>query len=180
MHAKLRMIIFVVTSVVAAGTVVWMQRRFESGDEHNALTVVQTYRSGSNVALPELISYRHPGRTPVWSTKTQSACFQHIVVSAAVSDIAGRDPTVYSFAVDINGPTIHPANANGTEILQLLDNPPPDLRTVLARPGATASASAGASATTSSSTVTSASPEASATTPAPTSASSATPTAEPL
>ena len=55
-------------------------------------------------------------------------------VHAVVTEDPSKKPRIYAFAVDINAPSIHPANDNGKEILNALNKPLP-------RPAATASAS---------------------------------------
>lgn len=162
MHGKLRMILFVVTSIVAAGTVVWMQRRFESADAHAGLEIVQGYRSSANATVPELLVYHHPNATPEWSTKMQSACFQHIRVEAQVTDPPGGTTTSYVFDVDINGPVIHPANDSGRKIIAELDEPPSDLHEKLAELAKARAAAIAASASASAAPSTSAAPSASA------------------
>jgi hypothetical protein len=127
------------TSLFAAGSILWMQRKFEAGDERNALAVVQAYRS-EHASIPELISVKHPGRPVAWSTATESACFQYVRVHAVLEE-PGSAPVVYAFTVDINGPSIHPANEEGRALLAGLDTPLPP------RPAATTSAAATTSTT---------------------------------
>ena len=110
------------TSMLAAATVLWMQRKFEAGDERNALAVVQGYPTGS-ASIPELIAERHPKRPVEWSTATESACFQHVRVHAVVGEPGRAEPYLYAFTVDINGPVIHPANEAGRELMAGLDRP---------------------------------------------------------
>jgi hypothetical protein len=119
------MIIMVVTSLLAAVTILWLQGRFEHADERNALAIVQQYRSPAGVTLPALLSDEHKGRPVQWSTATTSSCFQHITVVASVADKPGAEPTVYLFAVDLNGPSIHPANEAGARMLGRMDTPLP-------------------------------------------------------
>ena len=134
-----RTIIMVVTSLLAAMTLLWLQSRFEHGDEKNALALVETYRSKSGVSIPDVLSQRHPGKQVKWSTATQSACFQHIRVHGVVLVDPVKEPLVYAFAVDINTRSIHPANEAGRDVLAALDKPLP-------RPTPSASASAAGSA----------------------------------
>lgn len=116
-----RTLTMLLTSLFAAGSVLWMQRKFEAADERNALAVVQGYRT-THASIPELLEATHPGRPVEWSTATESACFQHIRVHAVV-DSPGAPPVVYAFTVDINGPVIHPANEDGRRLLGGLDAP---------------------------------------------------------
>lgn len=118
-----RTIMMVLTSMFAAGSVLWMQRKFEAGDERNALSVVQAYRP-KHVSIPDLIGADHPGRPIEWTTATESACFQHVRVHAVVEE-PGAPPLLYAFTVDINGPAIHPANEPGREVLERLGTSPP-------------------------------------------------------
>ena len=120
-----RMILFVATSLLAALCVVWIQRRFEADDENKALQLVQTYESQAKVTIPAVIAHRHPDKVVEWSTATESACFQHIRVHAVVHADPAAQPVVYAFIVDINGPSIHPGNEQGRELLGELDHPLP-------------------------------------------------------
>ena len=113
-----RTTLMVLTSLFAAGSILWMQRKFEGADERNALEIVQAYRP-RNATVPELIAAEHPGRPVEWSTATESACFQHVRVHAVVGE-PGKAPELYAFAVDINGPAIHPATEKGHALLTKL------------------------------------------------------------
>ncbi|MBM4356739.1 MAG: hypothetical protein FJ096_01380 [Deltaproteobacteria bacterium] len=126
------------TSLFAAGSILWMQRKFEAGDERNALALVQGYRP-TQASIPDMISVKHPGRPIAWSTATESACFQHVRVHAVVEE-PGAEPMLYAFTVDINGPSIHPANEPGRALLAGIDAPLPP------RPSASAPASSTAAA----------------------------------
>jgi hypothetical protein len=109
----------VLTSALAAGTILYVQNRFNAADEHNALAVVQSYRARSGKSLPDVIAPAHPGAAaPEWSTATESSCMQHERVRAEVTTDAGV--VTYDFMVDINGPSIHPGNENGQRALEAL------------------------------------------------------------
>jgi len=109
----------VLTSALAAGTILYVQARFNAADEHSALSVVQSYRARSGRSLPEVIGEGRPGAPPPeWSTATESSCMQHERVRAQVTTDAGI--TTYDFVVDINGPSIHPGNENGQRALEAL------------------------------------------------------------
>jgi hypothetical protein len=114
-----RRIVLVVTSALAAGSLLYLQARFNASDEKNALAIVQTYRSHSGRSLPEVLAQQNAGSAaPEWSTQTDSACFQHERVRAEVPGAQG--PVTYDFLVDINGPSIHPGNENGRRALEAL------------------------------------------------------------
>jgi hypothetical protein len=108
----------VLTSALAAGSILYLQARFNASDERNALVVVQKYRAHSGRSLPEVIAETSAGSTPEWSTATESSCFQHERVRAQVTTDAGV--VSYDFVVDINGPSIHPGNENGKRALEAL------------------------------------------------------------
>ena len=109
----------ILTSALAAGTILYVQARFNAADEHNALAVVQSYRARSGRSLPEVIGDGQNGApTPEWSTATESSCMQHERVRAEVTTDAGV--VTYDFVVDINGPSIHPGNENGRRALEAL------------------------------------------------------------
>jgi hypothetical protein len=132
-----RTVIMVITSLLAAISLLWLQGKFEHGDERNALALVQNYKSKAGVSVPDVLSQRHPGKSIQWSAATQSSCFQHIRVHAVVAVDPAKKPLIYAFAVDINAPSIHPANDGGKAVLSALNK-------ALARPatsgGPTASA----------------------------------------
>jgi len=108
----------VLTSALAAGSILYLQGRFNAGDEKNALVVVQTYHSKSGRSLPDVIAAENAGAVPDWSTTTESSCFQHERVRAQVAGEKGI--VAYDFVVDINGPSIHPGNENGRRALEAL------------------------------------------------------------
>lgn len=121
MRLDRRTIALVATAMLAAATVLFVQGRFEVSDENAALALVKEYRSRAGVSVPELLAYHHPEHVVAWTTGTESACFQHIRVEATV----GAPAVVYAFAVDINGPSIHPANEEGKRLLGEIDAPLP-------------------------------------------------------
>src|SRR3954447_16083306 len=115
-----RNVILVLTSALAAGSILYLQGRFNAGDEHNALALVQSYRAKSGRSLPDVITQENPGASPPeWSTTTESSCFQHERVRAQV--LTGDAGVItYDFVVDINGPSIHPGNEQGQKALEAL------------------------------------------------------------
>jgi hypothetical protein len=122
MASKRRMVLLIVTSLLAAITVLYVQGRFQSSDEGHALGVVQSYRSPAGVSIPDLLAHHHPGAPVAWSAHTESACFQHIRVRA---DVAGAEPAAYTFVVDINGPAIHPGDDRSRALIAEMDRPLP-------------------------------------------------------
>jgi hypothetical protein len=111
-------IIMLLTSVLAAMSMLYLQARFNAGDEKNALALVQQYRAHSGRSLPEVIAEESAGKPADWSTGTESSCFQHERVRAQIVTDAGV--VTYDFVVDINGPSIHPGNENGKRALEAL------------------------------------------------------------
>jgi hypothetical protein len=141
------MILLVATSLLAAVTVLWIQSRFEAGDENNALALVQAYQSKAGVSIPDVIANRHPEKVVEWSTATESSCFQHIRVHAVVRGDRAAEPVVYAFVVDINGPVIHPGNEPGRELLAALDHALPAVSAQTAGSAQATTSAANASAT---------------------------------
>ena len=113
------------SAMVAFVNILWVQSKFDGADRKAALGIVQEYRSRQGSTIPEILDRRHPGAPPTWSVDTQSGCEQHERVRAVV---AGE---TFDFAVDINGPSIHPANKAAEAVIAGLDE---------ARPAGSASA----------------------------------------
>ena len=115
----------VATALAAAGMVLWMQERYEAADQRHAVEIVQSYHPAGGTSIPALLAARHPDKPVSWSSAVENTCFQHIRVHAVVTDDPAADPVLYAFVVDINGPSIHPANEPGKELIGLLDKPLP-------------------------------------------------------
>ena len=115
---------FILTALAAAITMIYVQRRFEAADVKDGLAVVQSYKAPSGRTLPDVLEALHPGSHVEWHAFEESSCQQHVRVDAWVTPTGGASPLDYSFAVDINGPSIHPANPLGEKALQGLDAPP--------------------------------------------------------
>jgi hypothetical protein len=113
------------SGVLAGATILWVQSKFDAADRRAALSVVQDYHSKGGRSVPDVLGARHPGASIEWSTENESACLQHVRVHALVSNPAALTPSVYDFVVDINGPSIHPGNPAGKEVLGALDEPEP-------------------------------------------------------
>ena len=113
------------TCLVAAAMIAFVQSKFDAADQRAALSIVQQYHSkGGGRSVPEALEARHPGRAPIWSTHTESACFQHVRVRATVDSGTASAAANYDFVVDINGPSIHPGNPLGEELLRDLGSAP--------------------------------------------------------
>lgn len=138
-QAKLsRAALTLMSAMVAVMIILWVQSKFDGADRKAALGIVQEYRSKQGSTIPEILDRKHPGATPVWSVETQSACEQHERVRAVV---AGE---TFDFAVDINGPSIHPANPAAEGVIAGLDEPLPAGSTSASAPGSAAPAASGA------------------------------------
>ncbi len=128
----------VATALAAAGSVLWMQGRYEASDQRHALEIVQSYQPPGGTDLPALIARRHPDKLVEWSSAVENSCYQHIRVHAVVAE---PEPVLYAFVVDINGPSIHPANDEGKDLLSHLGKPLPALPASASSGAAVASAS---------------------------------------
>lgn len=119
-QAKLsRAALALMSAMVALTIILWVQSKFDGADRKAALGIVQEYRSKQGSTIPEILDRKHPGAAPTWSVQTESACEQHERVRAVV---AGE---TYDFAVDINRPSIHPANPAAEGVIAGLDAPLP-------------------------------------------------------
>ena len=136
-QAKLsRAALTLMSAMVAVMIILWVQSKFDGADRKAALGIVQEYRSKQGSTIPEILDRKHPGAAPVWSVETQSACEQHERVRAVV---AGE---TFDFAVDINRPSIHPANPAAESVIAGLDEPRPSGSA--SAPGSAAPAASGA------------------------------------
>jgi len=130
----------VVTALAAAGSILWMQGRYEASDQKHALEIVKSYHPTGGTDIPSLLAVRHPNRPVTWSTAVENSCFQHIRVHAVVMDGPANEAVLYAFVVDINGPSIHPANEPGKELIVALHQPLPALSSAATNPSASARA----------------------------------------
>ncbi len=112
----------VMTALAAAVCVVYLQQRFDAADVKNGMEIAKTYRAPSGKTLADVLLARYPGSAVEWSAVETSSCFQHVRVDARVVP-QGAPPALYQFDVDLNGPSIHPANVAGSEALGALDGP---------------------------------------------------------
>jgi hypothetical protein len=161
--AKITRYLVLVSMTMLAFVGIWvMQSKFDGADQRAAVGIVQTTVSPNGNTIAAVLAAKHPGIEPVWSTATESACFQHERVRATVYPTPTSVPINYDFVVDINGPSVHPGNPAGEEVLRALSEPLP------AAPAGSAAPSAMPSTTDS------AVPSAN-----PTAAASATPSANP-
>jgi hypothetical protein len=112
----------ILTALAAAVCVVYLQGRFDAADTKNCVAIAQTYRAPSGKTLPDVIAATHPGAAIEWSATETSSCFQHVRVEAKVEP-KDAEPLLYDFDIDLNGPSIHPANPLGVEALAGLDLP---------------------------------------------------------
>jgi len=112
----------VFTALAASASVVYLQHRFDAADVKNGIAIAQTYKAPTGRTLPDVIESRHPGAPVEWRGKDESSCFQHILVDAWVTP-KGEAPADYQFTIDLNGPSIHPANPLGQEAVIGLDVP---------------------------------------------------------
>jgi hypothetical protein len=109
----------VITAMAAAASIVYLQHKFEGADVKNCVAIAQTYKAPSGRTIPGVLETRHPGATVEWRGTEESSCFQHVRVDAVVTP-KGEPGVDYAFTVDLNGPSIHPANPLGQEALEAL------------------------------------------------------------
>jgi hypothetical protein len=113
-------VFMVITALAASASVIYLQRRFDAADVRNGVEIARTYRAPSGRTLPDVLGARHPGASIDWRGTDESSCFQHVRVDAVVTG-PGQTAADYEFSVDLNGPSIHPANPLGQEAVAGLD-----------------------------------------------------------
>lgn len=141
-----RYMVLAAMTLLAFFVMVVMQSKFDGADQRAAIGIVQTTLSSNGHTVVDVLEARHPGKEPLWSAATESACFQHVRVRASVTPTPEASPIAYDFLVDINGPSIHPGNPAGEEALRALAEMPP-APSPTATPTATAAPAASATAT---------------------------------
>lgn len=140
-----RYLVLLSMTLLAFVAIVVMQSKFDGADQNAAVGIVQTAPSKTGRTIQDVLSERHPGKPPLWSSSTESSCFQHVRVRASVLPEPAAQPVNYDFVVDINGPSIHPGNPAGEEVLRALNEPAPSAAAPSsATPSAAASATAAA------------------------------------
>jgi hypothetical protein len=133
-----RYLVLTSMTLLAFVAIVVMQSKFEGADQRTSIGIVQLTPSKSGRTVNDVLSAKHPGKLPIWSSATESSCFQHVRVRATVSPDPPVEPVNYDFVVDINGPSIHPGNPAGEEVLRLLNEPAaPATATTTATPATT-------------------------------------------
>ena len=135
-----RYLVLLSMTLLAFVAIMVMQSKFDGADQNAAVGIVQTAPSKTGRTIQDVLSERHPGKPPLWSSSTESSCFQHVRVRASILPEPAAQPVNYDFVVDINGPSIHPGNPAGEELLRALAEPAP--ASSAAAPPATATASA--------------------------------------
>ncbi len=135
-----RYLVLVTMTLLAFVAIVVMQSKFDGADQKAAVGIVQMTASKGGLTIPDVLSQKHPGQQPVWSAGTESACFQHVRVRASVASSPAAAPMAYDFVVDINGPSVHPGNPAGEEVLKALADPnaAPMMSGGVATPGSSA------------------------------------------
>jgi hypothetical protein len=112
----------VLTALAASASVVYLQHRFDAADVKSSVEIAKSYRAPTGKTLPGVLEARHPGAAVEWRGTEESSCFQHVRVNAVVTPgDSGEAPSDYAFSIDLNGPSIHPANPLGQEALLALD-----------------------------------------------------------
>jgi hypothetical protein len=133
-----RYLVLASLTLLAFVAIVVMQSKFDGADQKAAVGIVQMTTSKSGRTIPDVLQARHPGQQPMWSAATERAGFQHVRVRASVSPEPGSAPLASDFMVDINGPSVHPGNPAGEEVLRALSEPAPAESAPAAPPAPTA------------------------------------------
>lgn len=137
-----RYLVLLSMTLLAFVAIMVMQSKFDGADQNAAVGIVQTAPSKTGRTIQDVLSERHPGKPPLWSSSTESSCFQHVRVRASILPEPAAQPVNYDFVVDINGPSIHPGNPAGEEVLRALNEPAPPSASGSAAPSAAPSATA--------------------------------------
>ena len=97
----------------------WLQGRFDSSDHTKATDIVMSYRPPGGQSITEALLARHPGTTAEqisWSSQITQSCLGHVRVTARVPASTG-DSAIYSFDVNLTGPSVHPTDPMTVEFL---------------------------------------------------------------
>lgn len=137
-----RYLVLLSMTLLAFVAIMVMQSKFDGADQNAAVGIVQTAPSKTGRTIQDVLSERHPGKPPLWSSSTESSCFQHVRVRASILPEPAAQPVNYDFVVDINGPSIHPGNPAGEEVLRALNEPAPPSASGAAAPSAAPSPAA--------------------------------------
>ena len=140
-----RYLVLLSMTLLAFVAIVVMQSKFDGADQNAAVGIVQTAPSKTGRTIQDVLSERHPGKPPLWSSSTESSCFQHVRVRASILPEPAAQPVNYDFVVDINRPSIHPGNPAGEEVRRALNEPAPPSASGSAAPASSGAPSPAAS-----------------------------------
>lgn len=108
-------------ALLAAGSLVLLQRAFDGADHRKAELLVRTFQPAGGRPLVDVLAARDPRARAdaAWSTEILSGCRGFVRVRCMLPD------GPYDFGVDLVKRSIHPANGAGELALQEASAPAP-------------------------------------------------------
>lgn len=92
--------------VLCAGSLVWLQRRFDASDHAKAQRLVRNLRAeGRSETFEQFLAAKHGGVAGTWNTEITGGCRGVVQVTYT---LPGSPPTVFAWDVEVPSQGVHP------------------------------------------------------------------------